>query len=305
MKGQWKEVVRLTFKGPRFHDHALDLSAITELSQFQKIVAETAKALWRAANPERERLPKLFEDRTRLCLRKIEEGSAIAPLEVYIEEIEEQKDLFGPEPTEVEESVKLAQEVYNRLEKDEPLPDNFPKLLIPDYEKWGQGLADDEMIEFATDGKEPARVTQLSRNRLSALSEVKHEDHVDLIGEVLEADIRQGKFQLWLDEKTYVSVIFSTEQEIIVLDSLRDHKSLRLQVIGRGEFSPQGKPLKITQVDKLQYHPVGEVVYDPTARPIEEILQDLAKEVPEEEWKKLPTDLTDNLDHYIYGTPEK
>ncbi|MGH8607560.1 MAG: hypothetical protein ACREX9_09105 [Gammaproteobacteria bacterium] len=69
MSGNWKEVVRLRFTGDRFRDHALDLGALSELSQFQKIVAETAKALWRAANPGRERLPWHFEERTRLCLR--------------------------------------------------------------------------------------------------------------------------------------------------------------------------------------------------------------------------------------------
>ena len=43
-----------------------------------------------------------------------------------------------------------------------------------------------------------------------------------------------------------------------------------------------------------------EIVYH-EPQPIEEILTELAKEVPEEEWKKLPTDLTDNLDQHLYG----
>ena len=65
MDGKWKEVTRLTFKGERFRDHALDLQALNELSQFQKIVGETAKTLWRIANPDRERLPSHFEQRQR------------------------------------------------------------------------------------------------------------------------------------------------------------------------------------------------------------------------------------------------
>lgn len=40
-------------------------------------------------------------------------------------------------------------------------------------------------------------------------------------------------------------------------------------------------------------------------RPIEELLSDLAKEIPQEEWDKLPKDLNDNLDHYLYGVPKK
>ena len=38
---------------------------------------------------------------------------------------------------------------------------------------------------------------------------------------------------------------------------------------------------------------------------IEEKIQQIAAETPEEEWKMLPQDLSDNLDHYVYGTPKK
>ena len=36
-------------------------------------------------------------------------------------------------------------------------------------------------------------------------------------------------------------------------------------------------------------------------RPIEDILQKLAGEIPQKEWDKLPSDLNDNLDYYVYG----
>src|SRR5206468_10183895 len=124
MAGQWKEVVCLRFKGERFRDHALDLGALSELSQFQRLVAETAKELWRSANPDRERLPKRFEERTRLCLRRIDEGSAAVPLEVYIEE-QPQAEFWGPEPTELKEAVDLAYQVFEAVERDSELPERF------------------------------------------------------------------------------------------------------------------------------------------------------------------------------------
>lgn len=304
MNGQWREVVRLTFKGQRFRDHALDLSAITELRRFQKMVTETAKAIWRAANPGRDRLPRRFEERTRLCLRKIEEGSAVAPLEVFMEE-PAQRELFDREPTEINEAINLAKQVLRAAERDEQFPENFPRSLVPEYERCGQELMDDEEIEVSTDGEEPVRVTPTTRTRLSALSESSHEDHVDITGEVLEADIRLRRSQVWLDEKTYVTVSFSPEQENQITNALRNHQTLRLQVIGRGEFSPQGKPLRVTQVEKLLLQPVGDVPFDTTAAPIEEALVELANKVPQKEWDRLPDDLTDNLDHYIYGTPKR
>jgi len=40
-------------------------------------------------------------------------------------------------------------------------------------------------------------------------------------------------------------------------------------------------------------------------RPIEDILRELAAGIPREEWDRLPADLTDQLDHYLYGTPRR
>ena len=301
MVGKWIEVVRLAFEGARFHGHALDLSAIGELGQFQQLVAETAKSLWRAANPDRERLPKRFEDRIRLCLRRVEEGSAVAPLEVYVE----QSGLFGPEAPEVTEAVDLAYRALRAAELDEPLPDGLPRALVGYYAQFGQGLGADEAMKVAPIGKLPARVTQASRLRLAAFCEAPHEDQVDMLGEVIEADVRRGLFQLWADERTCVSVAFSPEQEGEVTRALRDHQTLRVQVRGRGEFSAQGKPIRVTQVAEISLLPAGQVPYDSEARPIEDILAELAAEVPAEEWNQLPPDLTDNIDHYLYGTPKQ
>ena len=161
------------------------------------------------------------------------------------------------------------------------------------------------MIEFFANGDKPAIVNQTTRTRLGNLIEHSHEETVDISGEVLEADIRQGRFQVWIDDRTGVSVSFTPEQENIVTQALRDHRTLRIQVIGKGDISPQGKPLRIKQVQKLQIQTIGKVPYDDFASPIEDVLEELARKVPEEEWKKLPSDLTDNLDNYLYGKPKK
>jgi hypothetical protein len=55
MSGRWKTVAKLKFRGKRFEGHALDIGALGELAQFQRLVEETAKTLWRDANPGRER----------------------------------------------------------------------------------------------------------------------------------------------------------------------------------------------------------------------------------------------------------
>ena len=43
----------------------------------------------------------------------------------------------------------------------------------------------------------------------------------------------------------------------------------------------------------------------PARKPVWERIQDLTADVPDEEWDKLPTDLAEQHDHYLYGTPKR
>ncbi len=300
MSGHWKEVVSLRFKGERFRDHALDLSALSELSQFQKLVAETAKALWRAANPASGRLPNRFEERTRLCLRRIGDGSAVVPLEVYVEEPEDPA-FWAPEPVEANQAIELTYEVFEAAAGDGPLPERLPKHLVSEYAKWGESLAEDEEVEFAPPGKRPARVCARCRDRLASFAETPYEEMTEATGEVLEADVRQQRFQLWIDERTSVAVPFSDEQEDAVTTALKDHRSVRLKVTGRGERSPDGRLLRFSDIDTIELLEVGPAAYEESAPPIEETLAAISAEIPDEEWRKLPPDLSGNLDYYLHG----
>ncbi|MCC6444644.1 MAG: hypothetical protein IT210_14450 [Armatimonadetes bacterium] len=41
------------------------------------------------------------------------------------------------------------------------------------------------------------------------------------------------------------------------------------------------------------------------ARPIADVLAEIAAEIPADELAKLPSDFTDQLDHYLYDTPKR
>ena len=43
----------------------------------------------------------------------------------------------------------------------------------------------------------------------------------------------------------------------------------------------------------------------PFQKPIWERIQEMTADVPDEEWDKLPADLAEQHDHYIYGTPKR
>jgi Arc/MetJ-type ribon-helix-helix transcriptional regulator len=44
---------------------------------------------------------------------------------------------------------------------------------------------------------------------------------------------------------------------------------------------------------------------DVDSRPIWEVFQEISAGVPEQVWEAVPTDLSEEHDHYIYGTPKR
>lgn len=87
-----KQLVVHTFKGGRFDDHGVDLDVLPDLLAYKTLLVETAKELWRRKNPERERLPKNFEDSLSLKFYEVRAGSAAIPL---IREIETENHVEG------------------------------------------------------------------------------------------------------------------------------------------------------------------------------------------------------------------
>jgi len=306
MKSKWHEVARLRFRGKHVRDNALDLAAAVEIASFQKLIMETVKTLWRADHPDRERLPKGFEKQVELYFRAIEPGSAVIPLGVFVE-APPTSALFDlpEEPTEIDRGIDLVQQVFEALEKQKPLPSAFPRSLVPNFEPWGQSLDEGDEMELITRAKKTARITPAARIRLQEYSKSNYEDHVNVTGEVLEANVRTCRFQLWVTDEKSVEVIFTPEQEILVTEALRDHRVVRLHVAGLGMFSPEGKLLKVTEVQAMEPSSVGQKEYDKNARAIEDELRDLASTIPQQELEKLPNDLSENLDHYIYGKRKK
>ncbi len=55
----------------------------------------------------------------------------------------------------------------------------------------------------------------------------------------------------------------------------------------------------------LVYPATGHSAEDHDTRPIAEVLAEIAATIPAGELAPLPSDVTDQLDHYIYGTPKR
>ena len=305
MTDHWRRVVTLHFGGDRYGERALDADALVELQRFQTVVSETAKALWRDNNRNRARLPRNFESRTRLWLRQIEDGSTAIPFEIPVDN--PLLDTFPDSPidNEVTEAIAIVHRVFLAVNNDTQLPEECPKVLFSEYARLGEGLSASCTLQFAPPKQQFARVTKHDRDRLALIAETSYEDELDITGRVLEADVRHRKFQIWIDDETSVSASFTSTQEAQVTSALKEHESMRLRVQGRGKFTSDGKPRKITEVVNLNTVDDQGSAFDSDAPQIEDVVSGMFSQIPDNEWDRVPNDLSHRLDSYICERDEQ
>jgi Arc/MetJ-type ribon-helix-helix transcriptional regulator len=79
-----------------------------------------------------------------------------------------------------------------------------------------------------------------------------------------------------------------------------------------GRFASAAEAVRTAVLDfvrrrrrEISERPSAETRKPQEHRPIEEVLAEIAAQVPDKEWERLPADLSDNLDHYLYGAPKR
>jgi hypothetical protein len=299
-----RELVTHTFKGKRFDDHGLDLDVLPDLFAYKQLLVETAKALWRRSHPDRERLPKNFEDGLTLKFFAINKGSAAVPI-MREYESEDQADFWKTQPPdELDTAVELVNAAIVAADNNQPLPEELPRNIIPLFGDYGKGLRDDESVELRSERtRTAANYTRNSQRELLARVMIVYTDVVDFTGEVRAVDLG-GTFTLKLDDGSKIPGRFSTDQETVVTEALQEHASRRLRVNGIAEFQPSGEIKSIIKIKDLTIQQAGELTFNAKARPVWEVVAELGSQIPAKEWEKVPADAARNLEHYLYGAPK-
>jgi hypothetical protein len=65
-----------------------------------------------------------------------------------------------------------------------------------------------------------------------------------------------------------------------------------------------GQPLQQEQARTTQTS-AGQSESTPGVKPIWEKFEEIAAGIPKEVWDKIPADSSEQLDHYVYGTPRR
>lgn len=246
--------------GKRFDGHTLPLDVLKELETYQRLIVDLAKALFHQKHPERQRLPKGFESRLTLSLRKVEPGSAQPVLLRTKEEpLFDQASLLPIEPDEFELSRDLIAEVVKCANDGTPLPRKFPRELLGRFNQFGRSLRPDESIELrvSRQARGPS-YNHTVRKKLVLMEEKSISNPVELEGRIYEADVEKGTLHVDTGHGKYPGC-FPKELEPQVATALKEHERLRVRLVGTGRYDAQDRLEKIEELDDVVFLEEGQL----------------------------------------------
>lgn len=289
-----------SFQGGRFVDHGIDLDVIEELVRFRDLVVDLAKRLWKKNNPDKQRLPKNFEDSLALKFYEVLPNCATIPLaRSPREQMEASSNITDDEFVQ---AADLLIETIEAAGADRPIPADFPVDLLDRFDDYGKSLGDDEWIEQRRSVKgAAARYDSNVRTKLLASVQADYEADLDVIGTVTMARVSTPKMAIELNDGIEVEAAFDPRDEEKITTALKDHALAKVRVIGSGRFSSDGKLKRIAKIDELILLPLGERKFDPSAKSIWEEIQEIIAQMPQSAIDRLPVDGAARHDYYIYG----
>ena len=232
------ELARIRFSWPGSTSPSLDACAMNELAHLQKVITLLASEVWKAANPNRQRLPKGFQEATLFSIRTVETGSTAIPLE--------RRDLGLPAMFDsgdpLLDSFERLHETLAAANKRLPLPPAVPHTAVSQIAKLGTYLPTGAGFQLQAPGREYVPVSANTRDWLHTQLPTPHHEAVTVSGNILEVDVRQKRCQVWNDEgKTVVE--FTDKHEAQVLAALSNHESTTISVKGEEVLNTDGSHL--------------------------------------------------------------
>ncbi|KKN05544.1 hypothetical protein LCGC14_1086300 [marine sediment metagenome] len=301
-----KPLTTLTFRVEGSDDGRLELDILPELVAYKRLVVETAKGLWRKANPDRDRLPKGFESGIRLQMTGPlkRESTAVPIVREYVEE--EALPFVLEVDDEVDDAADLIEESIVAAAAGSTMPRRIPRSVIPMFKNLGASLGRGDSISLKSARRdEPALFTADVRETLCRWTPPTYEDSIQIVGEVTEADVVGRHFRVALPNDTRVQGEFTPEHERKVTSALHKHDRVRVAITGVGQYSSdEASLLRITRIDTLTPIETTEEAYDSGAPPVWKTLADLGRSVPAEAWEGIPTDLAEHFDRYASDLDE-
>lgn len=283
------------FEGERYKNCQLDEDALFELLTYQKLLKETAKFLWKQKHPDCLRLPNDFEKKCTTKIIRLHKGSTCVDMEL----------IEYADGDEIEKAAELIADTCEAINNQSRLPLNFPKHILPLLRSYGKTLGDGESIVQQTPKHHSVRYSRASRERFLKMFGEEVQNVVTVTAVVTMANIQNHKMKLALEDGRHIDARFKDDQEIFILEALKDHRTIRLEIVGIGVFFQDGELKAISNIQSLQTISSLEKETSSTQHSIWDAFQEVLNKVPKDVIDTLPSDCSSEIEHYLYGTPKK
>ena len=171
-------LAELRFTGGIYESCALDERALREIVKVMQAISETARELWRAEHPSRERMPKGFSESNRVRVRAIRSGSAV----VLLDHSPLDGARSGATGDALAGAVSFMRDSFRAVCDGIDAPSGLTPQLSERYSRLGSALeASAAMFLAPADGIE-ARVDRAARRQLRARIPDSYDGTVDLVG---------------------------------------------------------------------------------------------------------------------------
>jgi hypothetical protein len=159
--------------------------------------------------------------------------------------------LIPPGPDYFEQARDLVNETVQAVAEKKPVPPRFPHGLLHYFERFGRILREDESIELVLPGGvEGPRYDRAVRKHLSLATSSTYQQAVELVGNVVEADVKKRTFQIETDEQVVQSVL-PERLESEVLAALKDHQRLDVSLRAVAVFDRQDRIQRVNEILEL------------------------------------------------------
>lgn len=248
-------------RGARFEGHAIPVTVLPDLTAYRELVLEVARALFFLDNPERQRVPKGFDENFDLVLRQIQDGSACAPLERRRGKSSSGDSSQLPLPNAqapdyFEQARDLVNQTIEAMRLGQPAPPKFPLSAVRHFNNFGRTLRDNETIEIqGPRGASRASYNKQVRKRLVLLREKTYEDLVEITGRIVQFDTQKRTFGILVNDHTVIGPLdgLSDEQLHTVRTAAVHTENLRIRVSGIGAYDPLDRLVRIVSVKDLAF----------------------------------------------------
>ena len=261
------EPLKIEIQGDRFKGGQLPTEFLGDLEQLGKAIVEQAKAIYLRNNPNKQRVPRGFEEYIRPTITGLRTGSAVIDLNRPKREarLGDTQELFIPFEEEQVEAIRETLELLKGT-KSATEPKSIATRLL---KRVGAGLKDGESMRLSTGIEEVSYDRE--RRQEFLFRNFPGESTTEpgkLTGIIHAVDMEKSVFQIRLSiTEINVTGVIPAEQQDYIIDKLKAYqRTNRVTLSGDVTYESTGKPKSISNIWNIEASALPQI-----AEQIEEI----------------------------------